>query len=138
MILMPRNIKYLKQQKGKMFNKINSYLNLTILKSGSFYLRSIEAGKITAKQLETFYQSLNKYIKKTGKIILKIFPQTSLSKKPIEVRMGKGKGNVALWVTKVKAGTVLCEIVSNYKSSTLKALIYAKHKLPIKTKICNY
>jgi large subunit ribosomal protein L16 len=138
MILMPRNIKYLKQQKGKMVNKVNSYLNVSILKSGSFYLRSLEFGKITAKQLETFYQSLNKYIKKTGKIILKVFPQTSLSKKPIEVRMGKGKGNVALWVTKIKAGTIICEIVSNYKSLTLKALFYAKQKLPLKTKICNY
>lgn len=137
MILSPRNPKYLKQQKGKSFNKINKNLTLKIFKKGSFYLKVIEAGRITAKQLETFYQAVNKYVKKTGKIILKVFPQTSLSKKPIEVRMGKGKGNVSLWVAKIKAGSIICEIISNFTANTIKALIYAKQKLPLKTKICN-
>lgn len=137
MILAPRNPKYLKQQKGKSFNKINKALDLQIFKTGSFYLKVVEAGRITAKQLETFYQAVNKYVKKTGKVILKIFPQTSLSKKPIEVRMGKGKGSVALWVTKVKAGSIICEVISNFSANTIKALVYAQQKLPLKTKICN-
>jgi len=138
MILIPQNTKYSKQQKGKTFNKINKYLTISILKKGSFYLTVLEAGRISSKQLETFYNAVNKYIKKTGKIVLKIFPQTPLSKKPIEVRMGKGKGNVSLWVTKVKAGSVICEVISHFSSHTIKALSYAKQKLPLKTKICNF
>jgi len=138
MILSPRNTKYSKQQKGKTFNKINKVLTLSILKKGSFYLKVTEAGRITAKQLETFYQAVNKYVKKTGKILLKIFPQTPISKKPIEVRMGKGKGSVSLWVAKVKAGSIVCEVISQFDTNTIKALNYAKQKLPLKTKICNY
>lgn len=138
MILIPRKVLYKKQQKGKKINKINKNLTLTFFKKNSFYLKVIEAGNITSKQLETLYQSLNKYIKKSGKIILKIFPQTPLTKKPIEIRMGKGKGNVAYWVAKIKAGSIICEIISNFTSVVLKALLYAKQKLPLKTKICKF
>ena len=138
MILLPRKINYKKQQKGKAINKINKTLNISILKQGSFYLRVTESGRITSKQLETLYQSINKYIKKTGKIVLKVFPHTPITKKPIEVRMGKGKGNVSLWVAKIKAGTIICEVISKFTSNTIKALVYAKQKLPLKTKICNH
>lgn len=137
MILIPRNTTYKKYQKGKAFNRINKILDLKILKQGSFYLKVTESGRINSKQLETLYQSLNKYIKKSGKILLKIFPHIPLTKKPIEVRMGKGKGNVAYWVAKIKAGSIICEVISKFTSITLKALVYAKHKLPLKTKICS-
>jgi len=138
MILAPRNPKHSKQQKGKTFNKINKPFTLDFLKSGSFSLRVLEPGRISAKQLETFYQAVNKYVKKTGKVVLKVFPQTPLSKKPIEVRMGKGKGNVSLWVAKIKAGSIICEVISEFSKNTIKALLYAKQKLPLKTKICNF
>jgi large subunit ribosomal protein L16 len=137
MLLIPRDPLYKKQQKGRPVNKINKVLTINYLKKGSFYLKVIESGRITSKQLETLYQSLNKYLKKSGKIILKVFPHTPLTKKPIEVRMGKGKGNVSVWVAKVKAGSIICEVISKFDSTALKALIYAKQKLPLKTKICN-
>jgi len=138
MILSPRNTKYSKQQKGKTFNKINKYLTIDLVKTGAFYLRVLESGRISAKQLETFYQAVNKYVKKTGKIILNVFPQTPLSKKPIEVRMGKGKGSVAIWVAKIKSGSIICKVISQFAKNTIKALLYAKQKLPLKTKICNF
>ncbi len=137
MIFIPRDSLHKKQQKGRPINKINKVLTINYLKKGSFYLKVIESGRISSKQLETLYQSINKYLKKSGKIILKIFPQTPLTKKPIEVRMGKGKGNVAVWVAKVKAGSIICEVVSKFNSTAIKSLIYAKQKLPLKTKICN-
>ena len=137
MILIPRNTNYAKQQKGKLFNKINKLLDLKILKKGSFYLKTVESGRLNSKQLETLFKTLTKYIKKSGKVLLKIFPQTPLTKKPIEVRMGKGKGNISHWIAKIKAGTIICEIISIFSSIALKALLYAKHKLPLKTKICN-
>ena len=138
MKFIPKNLKYAKQQKGKTYNKINKPLTIKFLKKGSIYLKSTESGRITSKQLETFYKTTSKYVKKTGKIILKIFPQTSLTKKPIEVRMGKGKGSVALWVAKVKSGSILCEIISQVPKLTILALTYAQQKLPIKTKICHF
>ena len=138
MIFKPKKTSFTKYQKGKAKNIINNYLTLKFFKKKSFYLKSTESGKISSKQLETLYQSLNKIIKKTGKIVLKVFPQIPLTKKPIEVRMGKGKGNVADWIAKIKAGSIICEIFSNFSSITLKALIYAKRKLPLKTKICHF
>ena len=137
MITAPRFRQYKKQQKGRPVNKVNKVFTLEILKTGSFFLRTLESGRLNSKQLETLYYSLNKYIKKSGKIILKVFPHTPISKKPIEVRMGKGKGNVAFWVAKIKAGTILCEVISSFRSIALAALICAQQKLPLKTKICN-
>jgi large subunit ribosomal protein L16 len=136
MILSPRKAKYKKEQKGKAFNKIiNTYQLTNGLAFGSYGLKAIEHGRVSSKQIETMYQSLNKFLKKRGKIFIKIFPHTPITSKPIEVRMGKGKGNVDFWVSKVKAGVCLCEVETNFKSLALKALNQIKAKLPIKTKI---
>lgn len=137
MLLIPRKPKFQKQQKGKKFNKINKLLTLKFCKKGSFYLKVMESGRLSSKQLETLYNSLNKYLKKAGKIFLKVFPHTPLTEKPIEVRMGKGKGSVSYWIAKIKAGSIICEIVSSFPALAIKALVYAQHKLPLKTKICN-
>jgi len=134
MIFLPRKQKYKKQQKGRAFNKINSLNQLQILKRGSYGLKAVEAGRITSKQLETLYQRLNKIIKKTGKVFLMVFPHTPISKKPIEVRMGKGKGHVDFWVAKIKTGTTICEIITHSREFAKKAFNQAKIILPIRVK----
>lgn len=131
----PKQQKYVKQQKGRAFNKINNILLLNKLHFGNIALKAVESGRITSKQLDALYQCINKNIKKSGRVVLKIFPQTPISKKPIEVRMGKGKGNVAYWVAKVKAGSILCEVTCLSQSMAYNALLQAQYKLPIKTKI---
>lgn len=135
MILTPKKSKFKKEQKGKTFNKIISVQSLNCLTFGSYGIKAIEHGRLNSKQIESMYQTLNKIIKKKGKIFLKIFPHTPVTSKPIEVRMGKGKGNVDFWVAKIKAGTILCEIEINSKILALNALNLIKTKLPLKTKI---
>lgn len=131
----PSKQKYLKQQKGKKFNKISKVLYLTTTKFGLLRLKAIESGRITAKQLDAFFMCLNKFIKKTGYTWMHVFPQTPITKKPIEVRMGKGKGNVEYWICKIKAGSIICEVTSNLQSIAFKGLLTAKQKLPLRTKI---
>ena len=137
MLLSPRNFKYKKQQKGKSFNKIfkTSNLGLVPLKFGSVGLKAITAGRLTAKQINSVRQSINKQIKKLGRLKVNIFPHTPISKKPIEVRMGKGKGNVDHWVFKVKPGFILYEIETSFIHIAVKALKLGQIRLPIKTKI---
>lgn len=94
MFFVPSNFKYKKQQKGKTFNKIKSNLNLSQLKFGTIGLKTISFGRIDSKQLNSFKKSIIKIIRKKGKLVLNTFPQTPITKKPIEVRMGKGKGFV--------------------------------------------
>jgi large subunit ribosomal protein L16 len=137
MLLSPRNFKYKKQQKGKSFNKITGSLTsgLTKLKFGSVGLRALTAGRLTAKQINAVRQSINKRIKKLGRLKVNIFPHTPISKKPIEVRMGKGKGNVDHYVFKVKAGFILYEVETSFISIAIKALKGGQIRLPLKTKI---
>lgn len=135
MSLFPRKQKFKKQYKGKSFNKIHSVFELNTLQFGSYGLKSITTGRLTSKQIEAMVNSINKIIKKTGRLVLKVFPHTPVSKKPIEVRMGKGKGNVDHFIAKVKAGVLLCEIETTSKALALKALALAQIRLPLKTKI---
>jgi large subunit ribosomal protein L16 len=138
MAFIPLKKKYKKEQKGRSLNKIKKLISLADLKGGSYVLKSLDFGRLNSKQIESMYQSINKIIKKSGRIILKVFAHTPISKKPIEVRMGKGKGNIDHWVAKIKAGTVLCEVETNMNSLALKALSSAQFRLPIKTKIFRY
>lgn len=138
MAFIPLKKKYKKEQKGRSLNKIKSLISLSDFKGGSYVLKSLDFGRLNSKQIESMYQSINKIIKKSGRIILKVFAHTPISKKPIEVRMGKGKGNIDHWVAKIKAGTVLCEVETNMNSLALKALSSAQFRLPIKTKIFRY
>ena len=137
MLLSPRNFKYRKQQKGKSFNKIigSSNPGLVSLKFGSVGLKALSPGRLTAKQINSVRQSINKQIKKLGRLKVNIFPNTPITKKPIEVRMGKGKGNVDHWVFKVKPGFILYEIETSFTSVAIKALKLGQIRLPIKTKI---
>jgi large subunit ribosomal protein L16 len=135
MILIPKKVKYKKQQKGNSFNKLVKTTSLNSLNFGSFGLKSVTHGKLNSKQIESLYNCLNKTLKKQGKIILRIFPHTPVSNKPIEVRMGKGKGNVSYWISKIKAGTILLELETSLPFLAIKALKIIKKKLPFKTKI---
>lgn len=134
-MLFPRQQKYSKQQKGKAFNRV---IKTKYLEDKNFWfvsLKAVETGRITAKQLEAIYQCLNKKIKKQGRVTLRVFPHTPISKKPIETRMGKGKGNVEFWVVKVKAGATIVTVLCNNFVLASSALIQAQKRLPLNTKI---
>lgn len=136
MLLSPRRFKYRKQQKGRSVNRVsvNSKENNNLL-FGSIGLKSLESGRLTAKQIQSVKQVINKKIKKIGRLKVNVFPQVPISKKPVEVRMGKGKGNVDHWVFKVKAGVVLFEVETIFLSASIKALELSQRRLPLKTKI---
>lgn len=136
MLLSPRNFKYRKQQKGKSTNRISiKSKNTKKLMFGSIGLKSAEPGRLTAKQMQSVRQVINKKIKKIGRLKINVFPHTPISKKPVEVRMGKGKGNVDHHVFKVKAGMILYEIETTFIPIAIRALELAQIRLPFKTKI---
>jgi large subunit ribosomal protein L16 len=130
----PRKKKFNKYQKGKAFNRIQGTFVKTSLKH-TFGLKTTESGRINFKQIKTLYQIINKQIKKNGKTVLKVFPHLPISKKPIEVRMGKGKGNIDHWVFNAKAGTLLCEVETKSKQLAVQALNRVKFKLPLMSKV---
>jgi large subunit ribosomal protein L16 len=132
----PSRSKYKKQQKGKSFNRINSTsLDLYALKAGSLGIKALSCGRLTSKQIESVRQCISKIIKKQGRVKTNVFPDTPISKKPIEVRMGKGKGAVDHWVFKVRPGFILYEIETSFTSLGIKALEAGQIRLPIKSKI---
>ena len=135
MLLTPKKLKFPKSQKGKCFNKIGKIGGFKSLRFGCMGIRALESGRITSTQLLALRQTLNKYIKKNGKIFLNIFPHTPITKKPVKVRMGKGKGNVDHYVFKVKPGTIICEIETKSLDLAKKALNQGIIKLPISTKL---
>ena len=132
MLLQPRKFKYKKLRKGKLKKFIyNSKLNF-----GLIGLKTTESGFITSKQIESARQAISRKIKKKGgKIWIKIFPKTPITKKPNEVRMGKGKGNLSHWAAKVRGGSIVFEIGGVNKNVAIKAFRTGGAKLPIKTKI---
>jgi large subunit ribosomal protein L16 len=130
----PRKKKFSKYQKGKAFNRIQKIIEKTTL-NYAFGLKATESGRINFKQIKTLYSTVNKQIKKNGKIIINIFPHLPVSKKPVEVRMGKGKGSINHWVFNVRSGTVLCEIETKLKQLAVQSLNKVKAKLPITTKV---
>lgn len=135
MMFIPKQTKYKKQQKGKNFQRITNAYNIDKFNLGSICLKSIDSGRLNSKQIESMRQAIQKVIKKSGRLIINIFPSTPISKKPVEVRMGKGKGNVDHWVCKLTSGVVLCEVETSNSALGVKALQAAQFRLPIKTKI---
>jgi len=135
MLFVPKKSKFKRQQKGKAFNRIYKNIQSNQLFQGSIGLKSLDFGRITSKQLETIRQSINKVIKKSGTVFLNIFPNTPISKKPVEIRMGKGKGAVDHWIFKIKPGYVICEIATQNIPLALKAFRTAQFRFPLKTKI---
>jgi len=135
MLFTPKKSKFKKYQKGKSFKRITKTCSFIYPRKGSVALKSLEFGRLTSKQIDSIKQSITKIIKKAGKLFINVFPQTAVSKKPLEIRMGKGKGSVDHWVFRAKPGSILVEVETNYVSTAIKALNRASIRLPIKTKI---
>jgi len=100
---------------------------------GEFGLKATERGRLTARQIEAARRAMTRYIKRGGKIWIRVFPDVPISKKPLEVRMGKGKGNVEQWVAKIQPGSMLYEMEGVTEELAREAFRLAANKLPIKT-----
>ena len=131
MPVMPKRTKYRKMQKGRNRGKATRG---TVVNEGQYGLQALEAGLITANQIEAARVALTRYIKRGGKVWIKIFPNKPITKKPAETRMGKGKGAPEYWVAPVKPGRVMFEIAGVSEEVAREALRLASHKLPVKTK----
>ena len=128
---MPKRTKYRKMQKGRNRGKATRG---TVVNEGQYGLQALEAGLITANQIEAARVALTRYIKRGGKVWIKLFPNKPITKKPAETRMGKGKGAPEYWVAPVKPGRVMFEIAGVSEEVAREALRLASHKLPVKTK----
>ena len=133
MFLQPKKIKYKKTKKGKLKNL---EFKSNCLKFGTIGLKSVNSAIISARQLEATRQAISRKIKKKGKIWIRVFPDLPITAKPISSRMGKGKGSLSHWGTRVKGGTILFEICGvKDPKIVLAALKTGAAKLPLKTKI---
>ncbi len=131
MPLMPKRTKHRKVQKGRNRGKATRG---NVVNEGEYGLQALEAGLITANQIEAARIAMTRYIKRGGKVWIKIFPNKPISKKPAETRMGKGKGATEYWVAVVKPNRVLFELAGVPEETAREALRLASHKLPVKTK----
>jgi len=130
-MLQPKRTKYRKQQKGKI--KGLAYKGSTI-NFGSFALKSMNEGYITNRQIEAARIAMTRHMKREGKVWIRIFPDKPITAKPLEVRMGKGKGALDHWVAVVKPGRIMFEMDGVPKEVAVEALRLAAQKLPVKTK----
>jgi large subunit ribosomal protein L16 len=131
-MLSPKKVKFRKMQKGRMHGK--AYRGST-LAFGEFGLKSQSPGWVTARQLEAARIAMTRYVKRGGRIWLRVFPDKPVTKKPAETRMGKGKGGPELWVAVVKPGRILYEMDGVTREVAREALRLASHKLPVATVI---
>jgi len=131
----PKKTKFKKTQKGKNFRIISSSYFFHDRQYGSVLLRATSGGVLTSKHYDMIKLGLQKLLKKQGKILMLFYPHKPISKKPLEVRMGKGKGAVNFWGSRIKYGQDLCQICLNNVLIGEKALLVIKQKLPIETKI---
>ena len=130
-MLMPKRVKYRRLHRGRMKGKATKGNTVTY---GDFGLVALEPAWITANQIEAARVAMTRYIKRGGKVYIKIFPHKSVTKKPAEVRMGSGKGAPDHWVAVVKPGRVMFEIDGVTEEQAREAMRLAAHKLPIKCK----
>ena len=131
-ILLPRKTAHRKVRKGKN-EGIATRCNTVAF--GDYGLMSLDNERINSRQIEAARQAITRYIKRGGKIWIRIFPHTPVSKKPLDVKMGSGKGEPQYYVAKVKAGTVMFEVADVSEEQAKEALRLAMHKLPVKCKI---
>ena len=130
-MLMPKKTKYRKQQKGKMRGKASRGATLNF---GDFGLQATECGWLTARQIEAARIAMTRFIKRTGRIWIRVFPDKPITKKPLETRMGKGKGPPEDWVAVIRPGRILYEMEGVPEERAREAFLLASHKLPIPTK----
>jgi len=130
-MLSPKRVKYRKQQRGRMkgISKGATELNF-----GEYGLQAVECGAISSKQIEAARIALTRHVKRGGKMWIRIFPDKPITKKPAEVRMGKGKGAPEAWVAVVKPGRILYEMEGIPRELAMEALHLASTKLPLKTR----
>ncbi len=129
-MLQPKRTKFRKQQKGR--NRGLAQRGSTV-SFGEFGLKATGRGRLTARQIEAARRAMTRHIKRGGKIWIRVFPDVPVSKKPLEVRMGKGKGNVEYWVCKIQPGRVLYEMEGVNENVAREAFRLASAKLPFKT-----
>ena len=130
-MLSPKKVKYRKSQKGRMRGAAYRGSDLSF---GEFGLQATDCGKISSKQIEAARIAMTRHVKRGGKIWIRIFPDKPFTKKPAEVRMGKGKGAPEGWVAIIRPGRVLYEMTGVSREMAQEALRLAAHKLPIKTR----
>ncbi len=130
-MLSPKRVKWRKHQKGKMRGKADRGGTLFF---GEFGLQATECGRITSKQIEASRVAMTRYVKRGGKIWIRIFPDKAITKKPAETRMGSGKGNVEEWAAVIKPGRIIFEMDGIPKSEAFEALRLANNKLPMHCK----
>ncbi len=130
-MLMPKKVKYRKQQRGRMKGKAYRGCEVNF---GQYGLQALEVGYVTDRQIEAARISMTRKIKRAGRVWIRIFPDKPVTKKPAETRMGKGKGGPDHWVCVVKPGRVMYEMEGVPEELAREAFRLAAHKLPIKTK----
>lgn len=130
-MLMPKRVKYRRVQRGRMKGKAKRGTEVQV---GDFGLQSLEPGWITDRQIEAARIAMTRYIKRGGKVWIKIFPDKPITAKPAETRMGSGKGAPEYWVAVVKPGRVLFEVAGVPEDVAREAFRLASHKLPVKTR----
>lgn len=130
-MLMPKRVKYRNVFRGNLRGKTKGGATVGF---GEYGLQATQAGWITSRQIEAARIAMTRYMKRGGKVWINIFPHTPITKKPLEVRMGSGKGAVEQWVANVKPGRILFEVAGVEEAVAREALRLAGHKLPVKTK----
>lgn len=130
-MLMPKKVRFRKQQKGRMRGKAQRGSTIDF---GEYGLKALECGWITNRQIEAARIAMTRYVKRGGKIWIRIFPDKPISKKPAETRMGKGKGAPEGWVAVIRPGRILYEMEGLPLEMAREAMRLAAHKLPVKTK----
>ena len=130
-MLQPKKVKFRKQQKGRIKGMAGRGHTIAF---GSFAIKALEPGRITSRQIEACRITISRTMKREGKIWIRIFPSKPITKKPAEVRMGKGKGSPEYWVAPVKPGTIMFELDGVKKEVAEKALYLAAQKIPVRTK----
>ncbi len=129
-MLQPKRTKFRKQHKGR-----NNGIAIrgSSVSFGEFGLQSVSRGRLTARQIEAARRTITRHVKRGGKLWIRVFPDKPITKKPLEVRMGKGKGSVEYWVAQIKPGTMLYEIQGISEDLAREAFKLAAAKLPVKT-----
>ena len=130
-MLQPKRTKFRKAHKGRIHGKAKGGSDLNF---GTFGLKSLEPERITARQIEAARRAMTRHMKRQGRVWIRIFPDLPVTSKPVEVRMGKGKGSVDFWACKVKPGRVMFEIDGVAEPIAREALRLAAMKLPVKTR----
>jgi len=128
-MLQPKRTKFRKQQKGRNRGLAHRGSKISF---GEFGLKAVERGRMTARQIEAARRAMTRHVKRGGKIWIRVFPDKPITKKPLEVRQGKGKGNVEYWVAQIQPGKILFEMEGVSKELAMEAFKLASRKLPFK------